>query len=66
MPAPVAIRRVANEGSVLDVPVLPRGKLGAGATLSGPAIVEQDDCTIWVAPGWTGRVDALGNLVLRA
>jgi N-methylhydantoinase A len=66
MPAPVAIRRVANEGSVLDVPVLPRGELGAGATLSGPAIVEQDDCTIWVAPGWTGRVDALGNLVLRA
>jgi N-methylhydantoinase A len=33
--------------------------------IEGPAIVEQDDTTTLVTPGWRGRVDRLGNLVLE-
>jgi N-methylhydantoinase A len=65
-PVAAAIRRVVHAGRQLAVPVFPRAGLGAGQPVTGPAIVEQDDCTIWVAPGWAGSMDAIGNLVLRA
>jgi N-methylhydantoinase A/oxoprolinase/acetone carboxylase beta subunit len=35
-----------------------------GATLAGPAIVEQLDCTTVVEPGDTVRQDRLGNLLI--
>ncbi len=44
--------------------VYERDGLDIGATIAGPAIVEQFDATTIVPPGWTGRVDALRNLVL--
>ena len=59
-------RRVRHEGRPIEVPVHDRAGLGAGDALAGPAIVEQDDCTTWIAPGWAGEVDGIGNLVLRA
>jgi N-methylhydantoinase A len=65
-PAVRGWRRVRHEGKPIDVPVHDRAGLGAGAALAGPAIVEQDDCTTWIAPGWAGEVDGIGNLVLRA
>jgi len=34
-------------------------------TFEGPAIVEQEDTTTLVTPGWRGRVDPHGNLVLE-
>jgi N-methylhydantoinase A len=44
--------------------VYERDRLDVGTTISGPAIVEQLDATTVVPPGWRGRVDGLGNLVL--
>ena len=41
-----------------------REKLDVGATLAGPAIVEQFDATTVVPPGWRARVDRHRNLVL--
>src|SRR5262249_3074788 len=38
-----------------------RARLDAGATLSGPAIVEQFDATTVIPPGWTARTDRHGN-----
>ena len=35
-----------------------------GATLAGPAIVEQPDTTVVIDPGATAVVDGLGNLVI--
>lgn len=35
-------------------------ELRAGATLTGPAVLEADDTTHVVPPGWTYRIDALG------
>ena len=52
-------------GRPLPTAVLPRAELGPGTVLPGPAIVVQMDTTTVVNPGWAGRVDAAGNLVLE-
>ena len=41
-----------------------RNALPAGATLSGPSIVEQLDSTIVVPEGWYAHVDGYLNLIL--
>jgi N-methylhydantoinase A len=43
-----------------------RERLDIGATVSGPAIIEQFDATTVIPPGWSGRVDAYRNLILRS
>ena len=49
----------------VEAAVYDRAALKAGDTFEGPAIVEQDDTTTLVTPGWRGRVDLHGNLVLE-
>ena len=41
-----------------------RDALAQGATISGPAIVQQADATVVVNPGARAEVDQLGNLVV--
>jgi N-methylhydantoinase A len=53
-------RHEAVEAAVYD-----RAALKAGDTFSGPAIIEQDDTTTLLAPGWRCQVDAAGNLMLE-
>jgi N-methylhydantoinase A len=57
-------RRIFHRGKFIRVPVYLRPDLGLDNRISGPAIVEQEDCTIWILPGWTARVDAIGSLIL--
>jgi N-methylhydantoinase A len=57
-------RRVFHDGAWLEVPVYHREILAEGHGLNGPAIVEQEDSTVWILPGWRGRVDTWGNLEL--
>ena len=59
-------RKVYYLGAVLDVPVHLRRGLGAGATVCGPAIIEQEDSTTWIIPGWTARIDRIGNVLITA
>ena len=54
-----------QSGGTMKCPVYMRSKLGAGSEIKGPAIVEQYDSTTVVNPGWTGRVDEWGTLILR-
>jgi N-methylhydantoinase A len=42
-----------------------RLSLPVGATIGGPAILEQDDATAVVDPGLVARVDSLGNLIME-
>jgi N-methylhydantoinase A len=49
----------------LTCPIYERNRFGAGTTLTGPAVVEQYDATVLVTPGWNGRVDLYGNLILQ-
>ncbi len=53
----------AEAGSVAT-PVYWRPDLRAGDTLQGPAIIEEFGSTVPVHPGFTVRVDAIGNLVI--
>jgi N-methylhydantoinase A len=64
---PPARRRVFFAGAGWrECPCIDRETLGAGAIVSGPAIVEQLDSTTVVPPGHRATVDRVGNLVLRA
>ena len=58
-------RRVWDGGTFVAAGVYDRERLGRGATLAGPAIVEQYDTTTWIPGGWTGAEDAHGNLMLE-
>jgi N-methylhydantoinase A len=40
------------------------GRLGAGATVTGPAIIEEVTTTIVIEPGWTARLDTSGSYVI--
>ena len=42
-----------------------RRLLGAGDEITGPAVVEELSSTLPLHPGFTARVDAYGNLVVR-
>ena len=44
--------------------VYDRATLAPGATIAGPAIVEEVDCTVVVPPGMRADVDADRNLVV--
>lgn len=48
----------------VETPVHWRPDLLAGDTLSGPAIVEEFGSTVPVHPGFSVRVDSIGNLVI--
>lgn len=52
-----------NGGSVATA-VYQRDDLQFGQALCGPAIIEQEDTTTIVLPGWSARVDTIGNLLI--
>ena len=63
-PEPAAVRQVYFAGRRFETPVFHRGALAAGATLTGPAIVEQLDATTALWPGQPLAVDRRGQLLL--
>ena len=62
---PLGTQRVYHQGRWWDAQRYARLDLPVGAQLQGPAILEQADTTVWLEPGFTARVDALGNLLLE-
>jgi len=54
----------AESGGYVDCPIYDRYKLGAGAIVPGPAIVEEFDSTTVIHPGFQANVDKFGNLLL--
>ncbi len=59
---PVYFVENSGQKGVLQTPVYNRSKLPAGAVFSGPAIIEEPDCTTVIHPSWTVTVDEYGNL----
>jgi len=51
--------------SAVEATLYERDRLGIGALVTGPAIVEQFDATTVIPVGWTGRVDGYRNLILE-
>ena len=59
------VRKVYFDGlSASEAAIYERDGLDAGATFTGPAIVEQFDATTVIPPGWSAQVDTKRNLVL--
>jgi N-methylhydantoinase A len=57
-------RRVRMDGIDIDCPVYQREKLDVGLTLTGPAVLDQFDCTTVIYAGQTARVDDYKNLIV--
>ena len=54
-----------GDDGALSTAIYRRDDLGAGAALTGPAIIEQLDTTIVIHPGDRATLDAAGNLLIR-
>ena len=63
--ARIAEQRVYVAGDWLACPIYDRVRLGAGAAVAGPAIIEQLDATTYLLPGQRAEVDRYGNLFVR-
>ncbi|MEM7445461.1 MAG: hydantoinase/oxoprolinase family protein [Pseudomonadota bacterium] len=57
-------RQVWFDGGWRETAILKRLSLPVGATIEGPAILEQPDATIVIDPGLVGEVDGFGNVVI--
>jgi N-methylhydantoinase A len=57
-------RPVRFDGRDLDCPVYQRERLDVGLTLTGPAVLDQLDCTTVICPGQVARVDEWKNLIV--
>ncbi len=64
-PAPLERRRIFFERGWRQAPVYMRDALRAGQRFSGPALVTEYSATTLVAPGWRGRVNSRGDLLLE-
>jgi N-methylhydantoinase A/oxoprolinase/acetone carboxylase beta subunit len=62
---PMPHRIVATEPPV-RCPVFSRASLSPGTPLSGPALIDAIDTTIWLPPGWSCQVAPDGTLLLTA
>ncbi len=64
-PPRAGTRPVFLDGAEMQAAVWQRDALTLTQTLPGPAIIEQEDTTTIVLPGWLATTDATGNLLLR-
>lgn len=62
--ARIGARKAMIDGSFVETPVFDRSKLSPGQTISGPAILEQDESTTLVLDNWSGIVRQNGTLEL--
>ncbi|HVV93352.1 MAG TPA: hydantoinase/oxoprolinase family protein [Hyphomicrobiales bacterium] len=58
-------RQVHVGGGWAETAIYERGALPVGAAFNGPAILEQDDATIFVERDFSLRVDRCGNVILE-
>ena len=63
--APSDSREIFLNGAWLSAQRLSRTQLLAGYTAKGPCVIEQDDTTVVVPPGWNFEVDDYGVLHLE-
>lgn len=63
--AAIECRQVITSGEMRPTAVYRRRDLHAGQTLTGPALVDQDDTTIYIPPEWAGDVHESGSLILK-
>ncbi len=57
-------RKARFDGKMLECPVYQREKLDVGLAFTGPAIIDQLDCTTVIFPGQYVQVDEYRNLII--
>jgi N-methylhydantoinase A len=63
--AELGTRTAIFEGQRHELPVFARNGVAPGTTIDGPAVLEDDESTVVVRPGWSGTVRPNGALVLE-
>ncbi len=58
-------RTIRLDGAAVTADVYRREALGQGDAIRGAAVVEQDDTTVLVPPGFVSETDRWGNLLIR-
>jgi N-methylhydantoinase A len=58
------IRQACFDGKLIGCPVYQRERLDVGIEVSGPAIIDQLDCTTVIFPGQKAVVDEYRNLII--
>jgi N-methylhydantoinase A len=53
------------DGDWRQTAIYARNRLQAGDRISGPAVVEQQDTTTVIEPGYAGSVDPYLNIIIR-
>jgi len=53
------------KGRATRTPVFDGESLGAGASIKGPAIIEEETTTIVIKPGWRAKLDSSGSYFLK-
>jgi N-methylhydantoinase A len=51
-------------GKTTRTPIYDGAKIGAGATIAGPAVIEEVTTTIVIEPAWMAKLDASGSYVI--
>jgi N-methylhydantoinase A len=64
-PAPDRTEQVFFDGGWHDSAIHQRDALGPGHRIAGPAVVEQQDTTTVIEPGYAGSVDPYLNIIIR-
>lgn len=52
------------DGASVEAPVYDGDKLGAGADIAGPAVIEEVTTTIVIEPGWQAKLHESGSYIL--
>lgn len=55
---------IPEERAFVDVAVYDGERLGRGARLVGPAVIELEGTTVWVGPGWHLEADRHGSFLM--
>lgn len=58
-------REMIFDGKPQKCPVYQRDRLDVGASFTGPAVIDQLDCTTVLFPGQTAKVDEYKNLIIK-
>jgi N-methylhydantoinase A len=51
-------------GAWVNARIWQRVNIGKQSQINGPAVIEQDDTTTLILPGWSARTDVSGNLLI--
>ena len=64
LPAPLGASHLTSGGRTYEAPIYDRAALGAGAKITGPAILQEAIATIVIEPGWAAQITEQNHCIL--